>query len=83
MQTVQIENNANFLRDMKTHAVININNAEYNSYIRQRQLLEIAKNDAAAQVDTITNMQNDIAAMKVLLAQLLNKESDDTSTTSK
>lgn len=65
---------------MKTHAVININNTEYNSYIQQRQLLELAKTNAIAQTSAISNMQNDINAMKVLLAQLLNKDSNASTT---
>ena len=80
MNTVQIANNSNYHRDMKSHAVININNSEYEAYMRQKKLIEDAKLAATEQKNTIQMLERDISELRQMVQQLLNKESNGSRT---
>lgn len=83
METVPIDGSTSLHRDMQSHAVININNSEYEAYMRQRALMAQSKSEASAQKETIQSLQNEVEQLKNLVNQLLNKDSNGTSITSK
>lgn len=76
METVQIDGSSNYCRDIKTHAVININNTEYESYMRQKKIIEETKSIAMNQTKTIESMTKDIELLKTAMMQLLNRDSN-------
>lgn len=65
---------------MRSHAVININNAEYESYMRQKKLIEDANIAATEQAGMIKAMQYEMVELKRMMAQLINGESNGSST---
>jgi len=83
MDILQIEGSNSYHRDVKTHAVININNTEYEAYMRQRKIIEQAKDDAELSKQTIQNMSKDIESLKQIVQQLLIKDQNVTTTPSK
>lgn len=83
VNVVPIENDQNYQRDINTHAVININNTEYESYMRQKSIIENAKNEAKSQTVTINAMKNDIEILKNMIAQLIDKDSNGITTSPK
>jgi hypothetical protein len=74
MKTVKIEGIPGYHRDMKTHAVINTNNSEYESYMRQKSIVMNARTVAANQSNEIESLKNDVKALTELVHQLLNKD---------
>lgn len=77
---VPIENSASLHRDMNTHAVININNGEYQSYMRQRALTQAAKASTEQYGREIESIKTEMNEIKSMIAQLLNKDHDGSST---
>lgn len=65
---------------MKTHAVININNGEYQSYMRQRALTLAAKASTEQYGREIESIKTEMNEIKSMIAQLLNKDHDGSST---
>lgn len=82
MKVLPIEGSSSYHRDVNNHAVINTNNSEYESYMRQRKIVLDAKDEAETNKSIIANMVNDIESLKQLVTQLLNKDSNGTSSTS-
>lgn len=74
LNTVPIDGANNFHRDVKTHAIINTNSAEYDSYMRQKKIIEASKNEADANKKIIEKMNADIESLQRLIQQLINKE---------
>ena len=83
VETLPIDGVYGFSRDVKTHAVINTNNAEYLAYMRNRAILEAKEAEAKANKDKIMQLSSDIDELKQLVAQLLNKDSNAASSTNK
>lgn len=83
MKTVPIDGNSNYHRDINTHAVINTNNAEYETYMRQKRIIQTAKDSATKNEEVIDTMSKDIEKLKKIVAQLINKDSNVTSITTK
>lgn len=79
-KTVPIENSTSYHRDINTHAVININNGEYQSHMRQRASLLAAKASSERYSREIESMKTEINEIKSMIAQLLNRDYDGSST---
>lgn len=82
MKTIPIDGSNGYHRDVRTHAVININNAEYEAYMRQRKIIEQAKLEAEESKKNLEAMSKDIESLKQIVAQLLNKDSNGPTSTS-
>lgn len=65
---------------MNTHAVININTSEYESYMRRKNILEKNKIESKNQVEMIQSMRNDIDSLKIMIEQLLNRDLNGSTT---
>lgn len=76
MRSVPINGSNVYHRDVKNHAVININNAEYEAFIRQRDIFRNAKATALIQTATIETLMTDVESLKILVMQLLNKDAN-------
>lgn len=83
IEAIAIDGLFGYHRDMKTHAVINTNSAEYEAYMKRKAILESAKAESEADKEKIKTMSKDIDELKRLVEQLLNKDSNGSSFTSK
>lgn len=61
-----MEGNPSLKRDPKTNAIVNTNNQGYEEYIRNRE-------SKKSQQEEIESIKTDIAELKSLLLQVLNK----------
>lgn len=83
LETVPIDNSSNYHRDIKTHAIININDSEYDSYMRRKELLAKAKEDAQIQASVIDTLRKDLDSLQNIVSQLINRDLNGTSTKNK
>lgn len=77
METVPIESNYGFYRDLRTHAVININTAEYDSYLLRKKRADSQTAEVTAIKDELTQLK---ALVQQLAKQLLDKDKNDSVT---
>lgn len=65
MQTkyLKVEGNSSLVRDTSTHAIINTNSVEYESYLRK-------KNNLISQKEELTRNTNDINTIKQELSEI-------------
>jgi hypothetical protein len=63
---ITVEGNPSLKRDPKTNAIVNTNNQGYEEYIRNRE-------SKKSQQEEIESIKTDIAELKSLLLQVLNK----------
>lgn len=63
---ISVEGNPSLKRDPETNAIVNTNNQGYEEYIRNRD-------NRKSQQDEIESIKEDIAELKSLLLQVLNK----------
>lgn len=71
-----IKDVSDYRRDVYTRAVINTNDAGYNAYMRQREILTKNKEKADSQEKTISVLQIEMLELKRMLQLLLNKDSN-------
>lgn len=72
---LKVQGHDGLVRDTATNAILNINNAEYENYLKQREMTE--KKEAQLQLisqntEDIISMKNDLQELKSLIYQLLN-----------
>lgn len=83
LNTVPIDGTPGLHRDIATHAVININNTEYEAFLRQRELLKRNKNAVSEQAAKIESLERNVSELKQMIAQLINRDTNGTSSTPK
>lgn len=73
-QFMKVEDNKNLVRDMESHAILNVNVEAYNDYKKEREI-RLKLNKIASEHDglikDINGMKTDISDIKNLLTALL------------
>lgn len=74
---VKVESNLSLSRDMETKAIINTNASDYETYIRNKQIMLERTNKIASQDAEINMMKQDISDIKQMLTALLHQNKED------
>jgi len=69
-----VEGNPSLIRDVATNAIINTNDSEYQTYLRNRETMLSRVNQIQSQNEKINRLESDINDIKSMLHQLINKE---------
>lgn len=64
---LKVEGSSSLVRDADTKAILNNNNAEYQNYLRKREMLIMNQNE-------INNIKEDILQIKQMLCALIEKD---------
>lgn len=70
-EVIPIENHEGLFRDIESRAVINIDNAGYEAFMRQKSLLKKAKADAEANVNRILTLEQQVAELTASVRKIL------------
>ena len=71
---LKVEGNDSLVRDTSTHAIINTNSVEYESYIRKKTLLQNQDDEIKKNTDDINTIKQELFEIKeLLLLSLKNK----------
>lgn len=70
---LKVEGNDSLVRDVRTKAIINANNSEYENYIKQRNITKSRKDQIQQNTDEINSIKEDLSEIKSLLLSLLQK----------
>ena len=71
---LKVEGNDSLVRDASTHAIINTNSVEYESYIRKKTLLQNQDDEIKKNTDDINTIKQELFEIKeLLLLSLKNK----------
>jgi hypothetical protein len=71
---LKVEGNDSLVRDINTHAIINTNSVEYESYIRKKALLKNQQDEIKKNTDDINIIKQELFEIKeLLLLSLKNK----------
>ena len=71
---LHVEGNPSLIRDMGSNAIVNTNESEYETYMRNRATMMGRVNQIQTQDEKINKLENDINDIKTMLQQLINKE---------
>jgi hypothetical protein len=74
MEYLQVEGNPSLLRDVNSHAIVNSNKSEYDTYIRNKNIMLNRVSDVTKQNEKIEKLESDINDIKTMLQLLINKE---------
>jgi hypothetical protein len=74
IEFLQVESNASLVRDVESKAIINTNNSEFETYLKNREIMLSRVNQLQEQNDKINKLENDINDIKSMLTILINKE---------
>jgi hypothetical protein len=74
IEFLQVESNASLVRDVESKAIINTNNSEFETYLKNREIMLSRVNQLEEQNDKINKLENDINDIKSMLTILINKE---------
>jgi hypothetical protein len=69
-----VEGNPSLVRDVATNAIVNTNDSEYQTYLRNRDIMLGRVNQIQTQTEKINKLESDINDIKTMLKQLINKE---------
>jgi len=69
-----VEGNPSLVRDVTTNAIVNTNDSEYKTYLRNRDIMVGRVNQIQTQTEKINKLESDINDIKTMLKQLINKE---------
>jgi len=69
-----VEGNPSLVRDVTTNAIVNTNDSEYQTYLRNRDIMVGRVNQIQTQTEKINKLESDINDIKTMLKQLINKE---------
>ena len=72
MNLIPVEGERNLARDMKTNAIINTNEQEYNAYLARKNLVMSEKQRIERLEDQINDVKDDLSEIKMLLRRLSN-----------
>jgi len=73
MNLIPVEGERNLARDMRTNAIINTNEQEYNSYLARKKLATSEKQKIENLESQINEVKDDLNEIKMLLRRLLNE----------
>lgn len=68
---LKVEGNSSLVRDSNSQAILNINDVERESYLKQRQALSRNKNKVESLEEEVKTLKNDLQDIKDLLGKLL------------
>jgi len=71
---LQVEGNPSLVRDLASNAIINTNISEFETYLRNRDIMSARVNQLQTQNEKINRLENDINDIKTMLQLLINKE---------
>jgi hypothetical protein len=71
---VNVEGNPSLVRDLGSNAIVNTNRSEFETYLRNRDIMLGRVNQVQVQNEKINKLENDINDIKTMLQQLINKE---------
>jgi len=75
METIlHVEGNPSLVRDMASNAIVNTNESEYETYMKNRNIIMNRVNQIQSQNEKINKLESDINDIKSMLQQLINKE---------
>jgi hypothetical protein len=75
METIlHVEGNPSLVRDMSSNAIVNTNESEYQTYLRNKEIMTSRVNKIQTQDEKINRLENDINDIKTMLQLLINKE---------
>lgn len=72
MNLIPVEGERNLARDMKTNAIINTNEQEYNAYLARKNLVMSEKQRIERLEDQINDVKDDLDEIKSLLRKMAN-----------
>ena len=73
MDLIPVEGSSNLYRDPRTNAIVNNNEAEYDKYIKQRQIRKSRENKIDTIESDLSQLKNEINEIKSLLQALVSK----------
>lgn len=68
---LKVEGNSSLVRDSNSQAILNINDLERESYLKQRQALSRNKNKVESLEEEVKSLKSDLQDIKDLLGKLL------------
>jgi len=71
---VNVEGNPSLVRDLGSNAIVNTNRSEFETYLKNRDIMLGRVNQVQVQNEKINKLENDINDIKTMLQQLINKE---------
>jgi hypothetical protein len=74
IQFLKVEGRDGLVRDPNTHAILNTNSKEYETYISRRNAVQAQKVQLEKQGKEIKDLKNDISEIKQMLSILINKQ---------
>jgi hypothetical protein len=73
-KTLNVEGNPSLVRDLVSNAIVNTNKSEFETYLRNRDIMLGRVNQIQVQNEKINRIENDINDIKTMLQQLITKE---------
>ena len=74
MEYLHVEGNPSLLRDVSTHAIVNSNKSEFETYMKNKSIMLNRVNEVTKQNEKIDKLETDINDIKSMLQLLINKE---------
>ena len=74
IEVLQVDSNASLVRDVESRAIINTNDSEFETYLKNREIMLSRVNQLQEQNEKINRLENDINDIKNMLTMLINKE---------
>lgn len=74
IEFLKVEGRDGLVRDPNTHAILNTNSKEYETYISRRNAVQAQKVQLEKQGKEIKDLKNDISEIKQMLSILINKQ---------
>jgi len=71
---LHVEGNPSLVRDLGSNAIVNTNRSEYETYLRNKDIMLGRVNQIQVQNEKINRLEHDINDIKTMLQQLINKE---------
>ena len=71
---LHVEGNPSLVRDVRSNAIVNTNESEYQTYLRNKNIIMERVNQIENQNEKINRLENDINDIKSMLKLLINKE---------
>jgi hypothetical protein len=71
---LHVEGNPSLIRDMGSNAIINTNESEYETYMKNRSTMISRVTQIQSQDEKINKLESDINDIKSMLQLLINKE---------
>ena len=73
MKYVKVEGSSELVRDVESHAILNVSESGYTDYINKRNLQLYQRDLVARQNNEIQTLKNDVSEIKQMLMTLMNK----------